>query len=104
MAHLLVLVVVVASDDRFLITTSMSFAFGGRRISAWQREFLHLHPTTTISYSQRGFTGKEKEFYGKEKEFYGKAKQSKGVWVSIFFQNIVFTHGVLVDFTGKQKA
>ena len=87
----------------FSITTFMSFSFGGRRISAWQREFLHLHPTTTISYSQRGFTGKEKEFYGKEKEFYGKAKQSKGVWVSIFFQNIVFTHGVLVDFYWEAK-
>jgi hypothetical protein len=30
MVHLLVLAVVVASDDCFLVTTFMSFAFGGR--------------------------------------------------------------------------
>ena len=93
MVHLLVLVVVVDSDDR-LITTFMSFAFGGRRICAWHKEFLHPHLTTTISHSQGGFTGKEKEFYGKAKQ------RSLGV---NFSKDIFFTHGVLVDFYWEAK-
>jgi len=48
MVHRLALVVVVVSDDEFLITTFMSFAFGGNKVSAWE-EFLHLQQQNSRS-------------------------------------------------------
>ena len=62
MVHLLVLAVVAVSDDGFLITTFMSFAFGGNEVSAWE-ESLHLQQQNSRS-SQSFFSEKEKEFYG----------------------------------------
>jgi hypothetical protein len=84
MVHLLVLAVVAASDDGFLITTFVIFAF-------WERSFCIYNYNNNNSHFQGGFTEKQKEFYGKQREF----------WVSIFL-TIFFTDGVLVDFTGRQ--
>jgi hypothetical protein len=93
MVHLLVLAVVAASDDGFLITTFVIFAFWrkGGCLHGRERSFCIYNYNNNNSHFQGGFTEKQKEFYGKQREF----------WVSIFL-TIFFTDGVLVDFTGRQ--
>jgi len=76
---LLVLAMVVGSDDDFQITAFVSFA-SERRMSAWQRSSAST-TTTTFRIFKVFLSEKER----KEKESYGKEKESKGSLGDQFF-------------------
>lgn len=90
MVHLLVLAVVAASDDRFLLTTFTSFAFGGKEDICIVKGVSASASSTQQSHFRGGVIGR-----GKKRSSMEEQKESG----SRFFQITMgyhFTQGVLV--------